>query len=214
MTKNLFLKTVILGFSVALYLVASLGVARAEKITLLALGDSLTAGYGLDPASAFPVKLEAALIKKGYDVSVINAGVSGDTAAQGAARIDWALTPEVDGVIIELGANDALRGLDPAQAEAALKTLLAGLKAKKLPVLLAGMRSPPNLGAEYAVKFEGMFQRLSEGVLFYPFFLEGVAARPELNQADGLHPTGEGVDVIVQNILPNVEKLLQEIAAK
>lgn len=184
--------------------------AAAEPVTLLALGDSLTAGYGLDPAAAFPVKLEQALRAKGHDVVVINAGVSGDTAAQGAARLDWSLTDDVDGVIVELGANDALRGLAPAQAEAALKQILDALAARKLPVLVAGMRAPPNLGPDYAAAFEGMYGRLAgqSGALLYPFFLDGVAADPKLNQADGLHPTAEGVDAIVARILPSVEALL------
>lgn len=184
--------------------------AAAEPVTLLALGDSLTAGYGLDPAAAYPVKLEQALKARGHDVVVINAGVSGDTAAQGAARLEWSLTDDVDGVIVELGANDALRGLDPAQAEAALKGILDALASRKLPVLIAGMRAPPNLGPDYAAAFEGMYARLAaqSGALIYPFFLEGVAADPKLNQADGLHPTPEGVDAIVARILPSVEALL------
>jgi len=184
--------------------------ANAEQITLLALGDSLSAGYGLDPSAAFPVKLEAALRAKGHDVVVINAGVSGDTASQGAARLDWSLGEDVDGVIVELGANDALRGLDPGQAEAALKMIIDKLAEKNLPVLLAGMRAPPNLGPDYVKSFEGMYQRLGAAphVTVYPFFLDGVAADPKLNQADGLHPTAAGVDVIVSRILPAVEELL------
>ena len=190
--------------------------ARAEPVTLLALGDSLTAGYGLDPASAFPVKLEAALKARGHDVVVINAGVSGDTVAQGAQRLDWSLTPEVDGVIVELGANDALRGLPVPQAEAALATILDALAAKKLPVLLAGMLAPPNLGQDYGTAFNGMYGRLAgpRGALLYPFFLDGVAGQAALNQADGLHPTAEGVDVIVQKMLPKVEDLLDRIGPK
>lgn len=186
---------------------------RAEPIILLALGDSLTAGYGLDPAAAFPVKLEAALRAKGHDVVVVNAGVSGDTASQGAARLDWSLTDDVDGVIVELGANDALRGLDPGQAEAALKVIIERLAAKNLPVLLAGMRAPPNLGPDYVAAFEGMYQRLAAAphVALYPFFLDGVAADPKLNQADGLHPTAKGVDVIVAHMLPSVEALLVRV---
>ena len=133
-----------------------------------------------------------------------------DRAAQGAARLDWSLTDDVDGVIVELGANDALRGLAPAQAEAALKQILDALAARKLPVLVAGMRAPPNLGPDYAAAFEGMYGRLAgqSGALLYPFFLDGVAADPKLNQADGLHPTAEGVDAIVARILPSVEALL------
>ena len=184
--------------------------AAAEARTILALGDSLTAGLGLDAPDAFPAKLEQALRAKGEDVTVINAGVSGDTAADGAARLDWALSDDVDAVIVELGANDALRGLDPAQAEAALKEIVTKLAARKLPVLVAGMRAPPNLGPDYATAFEGMYRRLAAepGVTLYPFFLDGVAADPKLNQPDGLHPTPAGVDIIVTRMMPAVEALL------
>ena len=189
--------------------------AAAAPVTILALGDSLTAGLGVGPAEAFPVRLEAALQAKGHDVKVINAGVSGDTAADGAARLDWALAEPVNAVIVELGANDALRGLPVAQAEQALDRLLAALAAKKLPVLLAGMRAPPNLGPEYQAAFDGMYQRLAakHGVLLYPFFLDGVAADPKLNQGDGMHPSPAGVDVIVARMLPSVEQLLGKAAA-
>jgi acyl-CoA thioesterase I len=202
------LKTFLLPLSVALVLLA--GVAKAEPITILALGDSLTAGLGLDPSASFPARLEAALRDKGHDVTVRNAGVSGDTATLGAARLDWALTDDVDAAIVELGANDALRGLPVPQAEAALGEILGKLKAKGLPVLLAGMRAPPNLGPDYADQFDGMYGRLAEayGVGVYPFFLEGVATNPHLNQADGMHPNTLGVEVIVQRILPAVETLL------
>jgi acyl-CoA thioesterase I len=204
-----------LSLMIAVMLVTTLP-TRAEPMTLLALGDSLTAGYGLDPAFAFPVKLEAALKARGHDVVVINAGVSGDTAAQGAQRLDWSLTPEVDGVIVELGANDALRGLPVPQAEAALTGIVDALAAKKLPVLLAGMLAPPNLGEDYGAAFNSMYIRLAgrAGAVHYPFFLQGVAGQPALNQADGLHPTAEGVDVIVQNILPKVEELLLRIGSR
>lgn len=202
------LKTFLLPFSVAFLMLVSL--ARAETITILALGDSLTAGLGLDPSAAFPARLEAALKAKGHDVTVRNAGISGDTAAQGAARLDWALTDDVDAAIIELGANDALRGLPVSQAEAALDEILGKLTARNLPVLLAGMRAPPNMGPDYAGEFNGMYRRLSEAhdVAVYPFFLEGVAARPDLNQADGMHPNGKGVELIVEKILPAVEILI------
>ncbi len=173
------------------------------------MGDSLTAGYGLAAGEAFPVKLEAALQAKGLDVVVINAGVSGDTLAQGEARLDWALSEPVDAVIVELGANDALRGLDPAQAEAALVKILTKLKEKKLPILIAGMRAPPNMGGPYRDAFDSMFQRQAEafGALYYPFFLDGVAADTRLNQADGMHPNPQGVDIIVGKMLPLAEQL-------
>jgi acyl-CoA thioesterase-1 len=189
--------------------------AAAAPVTILALGDSLTAGLGVGPAETFPARLEAALKAKGHDVKVINAGVSGDTAADGAARLDWALAEPVNAVIVELGANDALRGLPVAQAEQALDRLLTALAEKKLPVLLAGMRAPPNMGPEYQAAFDGMYQRLAakHGVLLYPFFLDGVAADPKLNQGDGMHPSPAGVDVIVARILPSVEQLLGKVAA-
>lgn len=198
----------------ALVVLMAAGAAAAPK-TILALGDSLTAGLGLGPTEAFPARLEAALKAKGHDVKVINAGVSGDTAADGAARLEWALAEPVDVVIVELGANDALRGLPVAQAEQALDQLLTVLDQRKLPVLLAGMKAPPNMGADYQQQFDGMYQRLAAkhpSVLLYPFFLDGVAADPKLNQGDGMHPNPAGVDVIVARILPSVEQLLGKAA--
>ena len=188
----------------------------AQTITILALGDSLTAGYGLQPSEAFPVRLEQALKAKGHDVVVVNAGVSGDTALDGLSRLDWALSEEVDAAIVEFGANDALRGLQPAQAEAAIDGILAKLAEKKIPTLLAGMRAPPNLGPEYMSAFDGMYARLAgkHEALLYPFFLDGVAADIKLNQADGMHPNAAGVDVIVARMLPVVEELVTKAAAK
>ena len=190
--------------------------AEAKPITILALGDSLTAGFGLQPSDAFPVKLEAALRNKGHDVAVVNAGVSGDTALDGASRLDWALSEDVSAVIVELGANDALRGLPPGQAEQALDDILTRAKPRGLPVWLAGMRATPNLGVEYQSAFDGMYQRLANkhGTLLYPFFLDGVAADVKLNQADGLHPNPAGVDIIVSRILPMVEELIGKAAGK
>ena len=186
---------------------------RAETLTLLALGDSLTAGLGLPASEAFPAQLAAALRAKGHDVVIINAGVSGDIAAQGAERLDWALSDEVDGVLVELGANDALRGLPVAQAETALEQILQKLGERKLPVLLLGMKAPPNLGADYASAFDGMYPRLASkfNIPIYPFFLEGVAANGKLNQADGIHPTAQGVAIIVGKSLSQVEGLLEII---
>ena len=197
--------------SVALLLLAlTILPVRAETIKLLALGDSLTAGLGLDASEAFPAQLENALRAKGHDVVVINAGVSGDTAQQGAERLDWVLTDDVDIVLVELGANDALRGLPVNQAEAALDQIISKLVAKKLRVLLLGMKAPPNLGPDYVKEFDGAYSRLAHkhGLALYGFFLEGVAANAALNQADGIHPTAEGVTVIVEKLLPYVEKLL------
>ncbi|MFO1131888.1 MAG: arylesterase [Hyphomicrobiales bacterium] len=202
-------------FTALALLVLTAGGGAAAPQTILALGDSLTAGLGLGPADVFPVKLEAALKARGHDVKVINAGVSGDTAADGAARLDWALSEPVNAVIVELGANDALRGMPVAQAEQALDQLLTALEQKKLPTLLAGMKAPPNMGPDYQSQFDGMYQRLAAkhpAVLFYPFFLDGVAADPKLNQGDGMHPNPAGVDVIVGRILPSVEQLLGKTA--
>lgn len=194
----------------------SITLASAAPLTVLVLGDSLTAGLGLDPADAFPVKLEAALKASGHDVIIVNGGVSGDTAADGLARLDWALTADVKAVIVELGANDALRGLPPAQAEKALDDILVKLAQRGLPVLIAGMRAPPNLGRDYAALFDPIFGRLAEkhGALLYPFFLDGVAANPELNQPDGLHPNPKGVGIVVSRILPAVEELIGKAVVK
>lgn len=190
--------------------------AAAQTVTILALGDSLTAGYGLQPSDAFPVKLEAALKAKGLDVKVINAGVSGDTALDGLSRLEWSLSDDVNAVIVELGANDALRGLAPQQAETAIDGILSKLGERKLPVLLAGMRAPPNLGPDYQASFDGMFPKLAQkhGALLYPFFLDGVAAEINLNQADGMHPNPAGIDVIVSRILPKVEELIKKAVEK
>jgi acyl-CoA thioesterase I len=201
------MKRLITAFSVIWFMWGS---ALAGTTTILALGDSLTAGYGLDAGQSLPDKLQEALRAKGHDVIIINAGVSGDIAAQGAARLDWALTDDVKAVILELGANDALRGLDPAQAEAALRQIMDKLKARKLPVLILGMRAPPNLGADYATKFDSIYPKLAADyrASLYPFYLEGVAAQAALNQADGIHPNVKGLAIIVPRLLPYVEALI------
>jgi acyl-CoA thioesterase-1 len=181
---------------------------------LLVLGDSLVAGYGLEARDAFPARLEAALKAAGLAVRVIPAGVSGDTSAGGRSRLAWALAASgdkpPDAAIVEFGANDGLRGLDPTATEANLDAILAELRHRAIPVLLAGMLAPPNLGREYGAEFNAIFPRLAErhGVLFYPFFLDGVAAVPALNQNDGIHPNARGVDEIVRRILPHVKRLL------
>jgi acyl-CoA thioesterase-1 len=200
-------------------LLASLlsGPAVAETIRLVALGDSLTAGYGLpDPASSgFPAQLEAALKARGHDVTVADAGVSGDTSTGGLARLDWSIPDGTDGVIVELGANDMLRGIDPVATEAALDGILTRLGERGIAALLAGMVAAPNLGAEYGAAFDAIYPRLAgrHGAVLYPFFLDGVAAVPSLNQADGIHPNAEGVAVIVDRILPSVEELIARIEA-
>jgi acyl-CoA thioesterase-1 len=184
--------------------------AQNRTIRMVAFGDSLTAGYRLAPAQAFPVRLEAKLKERGHDVTVANAGVSGDTTAGGLARLDWAVPDDADAVIVELGANDALRGLDPAQARRNLDTILQRLKAKGVVVLIAGMRTPRNYGAEYADAFDRIFPELAAqyDAVLYPFFLDGIALDAALNLDDGLHPNARGVDVIVERIVPKVEELI------
>lgn len=184
--------------------------AAAADARLVLFGDSLVAGYGLAAADAFPAKLQAALEARGVDVTVVNAGVSGDTTAGGRARLEWSLAEKPAAVIVELGANDGLRGLKPAATAENLDTILARLARDRIPVLLAGMYAPPNLGREYSRSFNAIYPRLAKahGVSLYPFFLDGVAGEAALNQPDGLHPNAKGVDVIVERILPYVLKLL------
>ena len=179
---------------------------RAEDLRILVLGDSLTAGYGLASRDALPARLEAALRARGLDARVIDAGVSGDTTAGGLARLEWALADRPHAVIVALGANDALRAIEPAVARSNLDRLLAALSERRLPVLLAGMLAPRNLGPEYGARFDTIYPELAErhGVLLYPFLLDGVATVAELNQADGLHPNKAGVEVIVERMLPSV----------
>ncbi len=186
---------------------------HAEPLRLVALGDSLTAGLGLPAKDAFPAKLEAALKARGHDVVIENAGVSGDTTSAGLSRLDWSVPDGTQGVILELGANDALRGLDPAVAEKSLDAILARLKERKIPVLLAGMVAPPNLGGGYGERFNAIYPRLAAKyqVPLYPFFLDGVAGQARLNQPDGIHPTAAGVDVIVERMAPAVESWLSSI---
>ena len=182
----------------------------------VAFGDSLTAGYGLPQSAAFPVQLERALKAKGLAVEVINAGVSGDTTASGLDRFDWSVPEGADAAILELGANDALRGLDPARARANLDAILKRLKGRGLDVLVAGMMAPRNWGDGYSKAFDGMYPDLAKvhDALLYPFFLEGVAMRAELNLGDGLHPTEAGVAEIVNRILPTVESLIARVQAR
>ncbi len=181
-----------------------------EPLRILVLGDSLTAGYGLAAQDAFPAQLEQALRADGHNVTVINAGVSGDTAAGGLARLDWALADRPQIVIVELGANDALRGLPPEQTRQNIEAIITRLQQERILVLLTGMRSPRNFGFNHYNKFDRIFPELAEQyeVALYPFFLEGVATKRRYNQSDGLHPNPDGVKVIVQGILPIVEQLL------
>ena len=184
-----------------------------SPVKLVAFGDSLTAGYLLRPDELFPAQLSKALAAKGRAVDVTNAGVSGDTTAAGLERFEWAIPPGTEAVILELGANDALRGQSPAEAKANLDTLIAKLKERNIAVLLAGMVAPKNWGADYARDFDAMYRDLAEkhDVLLYPFFLEGIALDKTLNLDDGMHPNGKGVAKIVENIMPKVEELLQKV---
>ena len=187
-----------------------------QEIVILAFGDSLMAGYQIPADQAFPAQLEAALRQKGYSVRVVNSGVSGDTAADGLARLDWSLNEKIDGAIVEFGANDALRGIDPKVTEPSLDEILKTLKDKGTELLLAGMEAPRNWGRAYDDAFRAMYPRLAAkyGALFYPFFLKDVATVSGLNLTDGMHPTPQGVAIIVQNILPEAEKLIARIREK
>jgi acyl-CoA thioesterase-1 len=184
--------------------------AAAEEVTIVAFGDSIIAGYGLLADAALPARLEAALRERGHDVAVVNAGVSGDTTAAALERLDWAVGADADAVIVELGGNDALRGIDPGQTRANLDAILARLTERGLPVLLAGMLAPRNLGPDYARAFDAVFPDLAarHRVAFYPFLLEGVATLAELNQDDGIHPNEKGVARIVAGMLPAIETLV------
>jgi acyl-CoA thioesterase-1 len=187
--------------------------ATDRPVRIVVLGDSLTAGHGLPADGAFPAKLEKALRARGIAAEVGNAGVSGDTAAGGLARLDWSVPEGTDAVIVELGANDMLRGIDPAVTRRALEEIVRRLAGRRIAVLLAGMRAAPNLGSDFGRDFEAIYAELAarNGLLFYPFFLDGVAAEAKLNQRDGLHPTAAGVDVIVARILPKVEELVARV---
>lgn len=191
-------------------------VSADKEIVIVAFGDSLTAGYRLPPDAAFPVQLEKTLKAKGQNVRVVGSGVSGDTASDGLARFDWAMPEDADAVILELGANDALRGLPVTETKKALSKILARLKEQKVEVLIAGMEAPGNWGKAYVDEFRAMYESLAEesGALFYPFFLNGVVLNPSLNLDDGMHPNAQGVAVIVERILPEVERLIERVKAK
>lgn len=198
----------------ACLLIATPASAAGKTITVVALGDSLTAGYMLGPDDGFVPQLQKALKARGHDnVAIADAGVSGDTSAAGLSRLDWAVGPEADGVILELGANDALRGLDPKLTQRNLETIVSRLEARHLPILFAGMLAPPNMGADYGKRFNVIYRALAarHRVVFYPFFLDGVATQPKLTLEDGMHPSKEGVAVIVARILPKVEELIGRI---
>ncbi len=191
-------------------LLAGAGTVLAGPVKIVGFGDSLMAGYQLAPDDGFTGQLEAALRQSGHDVSVINAGVSGDTSSGGLSRLDWSVPDDADLVILELGANDALRGIDPAVTRSNLDAMIARLKERKIAVLLAGMLAPPNMGEAYASDFNRIFPELAEkhGIPLHPFFLDGVAARKDLLLADGMHPNPQGVAVMVERILPAVKNAL------
>ncbi len=208
------------GFSVAAalwaivaFLCASVTAAQAQPVRIAMLGDSLTAGFGLPPEQALPTRLEQALKAAGRDVSVANHGVSGDTSAGGLARLDWTLGDKPKLVIVALGANDALRGLDPDETEKNLDAIITRTKAAGATVLLCGMKAPRNYGPEYVAKFDGLYERLAakHGVALLPFLLDGVAMVQDLNQADGIHPNAKGVDAVVSHLAPAVLKVLDEM---
>ena len=185
----------------------------ADSIRILVLGDSLTAGYGLGKHEAFPARLEAAIKAKGYAALVINAGVSGDTTAGGLTRLAWALMDKPQIVIVELGANDGLRGLNPSDTKTNLENIVKKLQEQNIAVLLTGMIAPPNLGKEYGQEFNQIYSDLAKihHVVLYEFFLEGVANQPHLNQKDGIHPNPAGVDEIVRRILPTVIAAIERL---
>ena len=206
----------IVNLCIGLFAVMTASHAQNRTIQIVAFGDSLMAGYRLAPDQAFPVRLAAKLKARGHDVAVANAGVSGDTTAAGRARLDWSVPDTTDAVILELGANDALRGLPPDQARANLEAMIIALKAKGAEVLLAGMQAPRTYGPEYTEAFDRIFPELAakHDLLLYPFFLDGMALDAGLNLDDGIHPNARGVDVIVDGILPKVEELIARVKKK
>jgi acyl-CoA thioesterase-1 len=194
-------------------LLANGAIAAEPLVKIVALGDSLTAGFNLPASAAFPARLERALRDKGHVVEIANAGVSGDTAAGGLARLDWSVPEGTDAVIVELGANDMLRGLDPKVTQGSLDEIVRRLTERRIAVLLAGMRAIPNLGIEYVQGFETIYPEIAAkyDAVFYPFFLDGIAGEARFNQRDGIHPTPAGIDVIVTGILPKAEELLARV---
>ena len=209
--KNLQKSLIFCLFIVGSFLIAV--TSHARELKLLAFGDSLIAGYGLPKKDGFSDQLEAVFNEAGTRLKVINAGVSGDTSAGGLSRIDWALGANPDAILLELGANDSLRGIDPAITKMNLQKLLTKLEKTGMPILFAGMVAPPNMGKEYGIEFQKVYLELAETneVIFYPFFLEGVAGVPELNQEDGIHPNKEGVLKIVKKITPFIKNLLKRV---
>ena len=209
-----FLLSMVLAVSL-LASAANFGSAEARPIKILAMGTSLTQGYGLPPGTEFTTQLQAALKGQGIDAEIVNAGVSGDTSSGGLSRLDWSLADHPDAAILELGSNDMLRGVPPKVTEKNLRAILSTLQKDHVPVLFTGMHAQRNLGPDYVAEFDAIYPRLAKEypVIFYPFILDGVALNPRLNQADGLHPNPAGVKIIVARILPDVKKLIAEASA-
>jgi acyl-CoA thioesterase-1 len=201
------------AFFAAVTLLLSLQNASARTLNIVAFGDSLTAGYQLPPDEAFPARLEVLARSKGVDVVITNAGVSGDTTADGLARLDWSIPDGTDGVILELGANDALRGLSPEESRKNLDAMLTRLKERRIPVLLAGIPAPPNMGADYETRFNPIFKELGEihGVPLYPFILDGVMMVPGMQLEDGMHPNDAGTTAMAEKFLPVFETFLKSL---
>ncbi|MCR9136800.1 MAG: arylesterase [Alphaproteobacteria bacterium] len=193
----------------------SLGMAHADSVSIVGFGDSLMAGYELAPEDAFPAKLEVALKDKGHAVTIANASVSGDTTSGGLARLDWSVPDGTDAVLLELGANDALRGISPEKTRENLDAMISRLKDRGIAVLLVGMLAPPNMGSDYANQFDTIYPELakSHNVGFYPFFLDGVAAETGLDIGDGMHPNAKGIDIMVERFLPYAETLIDTVSA-
>ncbi|MBZ9773092.1 arylesterase [Mesorhizobium sp. CO1-1-8] len=208
-----FKRSIAAGLMVFLAVCGAMSSARAEPFKIVGFGDSLMAGFGLGPDQGFTDRLQAALAAKGHDVTVANAGVSGDTTSGGLARLDWSVPDGTQLVILELGANDMLRGVSPDITRKNLDEMLSKLKQRKIAVLLAGMRAAPNLGPDYQRAFDAIFPDLAKkyDVALYPFFLDGVASQPGMQLEDGLHPSARGVDQMVERILPTVEKVIATV---
>ena len=204
------------GFILAVFAAAFPALAQDRPVRLVVLGDSLSSGLGLPVAQAFPARLALALKAKGVAVDIADAGVSGDTASGGLGRLDWSVPDGTQAVIVELGANDALRGIDPKVTRAALEKIVSRLRARNIEVLVAGMQAPRNLGSDYAGSFDGIYADIAQkhGALLYPFFLDGIVGDARLNQRDGIHPNAAGVEIIVERILPKVEELVSRVRAK
>lgn len=213
---EIFVRWVRITTIVMTVLLVSTTFVSATALKIVVLGDSLVAGYGLAPGAAFPERLEKLLVEAGIDAKIVNAGVSGDTSANGLARLDWSVPADTDAVIVELGANDALRGLSPKITEKNLSDIIQKLESRGIEVMLVGMKAPPNLGQDYVDKFDAIYPTLAQTyeLAFYPFFLDGVAAVRELNQADGIHPTAEGIDLIATQFFPFAQTFIDNVRSQ